>query len=163
MGLREIDWDRLGEAEIGAQIRNMMSTDPKIEGQALGFFLKELTPWEAIEPYYHDCNYVLKIAKRDAAYLIIPFLIEYIKRESSRGKVITLGILYNLAFYHELEPECIQDKVSEETLNEFRFYTSRLFNLVYLGIDVYRSFLNHQDEDIRGQTLQLLKTLHEQI
>lgn len=168
MPLKTIDWNALGEPEIGqwlAQLEASNRTGPFPEGYdfhklTLGRLGRSLCPWEAFDQYYNSGAMLLALVKRDAAALIIPFLIEMLRYDSTRNKAHILGILDNLATFSTLEHFLIEDRMPAADIEDYRFCAARLFNAVYAGIDTYTYLLEDEDRFVRDGAANLLDVLN---
>jgi len=175
MALKDINWTELGEPQIAKLLPAIVSDSTEVitddpdrfpsvnDAQKFNLSVLEeyLCPWKAFEPYYHDGNDLLPLVKREAAYLIVPYLIEMLRYDTTRNKSRIMSILSHLASYSNLENELVEDHLPEALVSEYRFYAARLFNTVFSGLDVYESLRNDRDRFIRAEAESLVDILND--
>jgi hypothetical protein len=154
MPLKKVDWRRIDETEIEVWLGETSSTDEDIQNHGIGALSAYLTPWDAYEPYYYDSAGLLAMVKREAILLVIPYLIELLNDYTITNKVGILDMLYNFTWYSDLE-----DRISDSDIADYRFHAHRIYNIVYMGLEVYKRLLEHEQESVRQEARVLWEKL----
>ena len=154
MPLKKVDWHRIDETEIERWLGEATSTNEDTQNHGISALSSYLAPWDAYEPYYYDSVDLLALVKREAILLVIPYLIELLNDYTVTNKVRILGMLYDFIQFSDLEY-----KISAPDLADYQFYTYRIYNIVYMGLEVYKRLLEHEQKSVRQEARALWEKL----
>jgi hypothetical protein len=150
--LNQIDWVALGEPQIPVWIGQFTSSDILKRREAIGDLRDDLTPWEVFDGLYSE--ELPRLVKREATYLIVPFLVEMLKSKGIEDKTPILALLHDLAWYRDIEIYVVE--IARE---QYRHYAQRLFDAVYKGIEIYRELAESEIYEVNRSAKSLLGML----
>jgi hypothetical protein len=151
-GLDQIDWTALGEHDIPGWLKHLSFGDRGTRREAFSKLSDALTPWEVFDGLYSE--ELPQLVKREAAYLIIPFLIQMLEIQELENKEFMLSLLHHLAWYIDLG-----EYVAENDHEQYQYYARRLYDAVYKGIETYRELAQSNNYEVRQSAKSLLDIL----
>lgn len=145
-GVDQIDWAKLGIADVPKWLRALTSDNKKIRGDAYSRLDHHVINLGSESP--EDFGPLTKVLATEAPLLIVPFLIALLKSENTHTQSTALDLLDSLT------RNCHESAVDvDETLKK---RANEVYEAVGLGVDIYRSLLLSEDRNVRAMAREIL-------
>jgi hypothetical protein len=152
--VNEIDWDKLGAADVAVSLTNLHSEARDERLIAYNQLMERLTPFFPMEGYTSDEELLSQM--RSGIHLkIIPVFIDLLAHtEPVDHRIFLLEILHDLAKYRETA-KYVREPEKAVYLN----WANQLVDAIAQGMDTYQRLLDDKSSGLQQDVEDLLRVL----